>query len=630
MMLQQNSMPCIILPSAATTREQYSAETLQKYLSLVFGGAAPEVKTDSEPIPAAKILIGGPERNALTAKYMTESEFDAPVPGPEGMMIRSLDENTLLLAGSSKHPTECERGTIYAVYEFLERYLECSFAAYVNPNIPGGNHIPKLEQMDLQSIDYVKAAADSSYRTAIVQYADEQGNPEHGFNIAFLDYLVQNRYNRILTWMGIYDAYKENGILPELERRGFRLTAGHHSALQKFLPPFGNEDFPEHYAETHPEYYRLEEDGKRLVPKGWYGQWIVCRNAVDQMAENIISWIKENPAVDIIALWPQDGSGSQCLCEACRPHSKVKNYTWFLNEVAKKVSSVHPYVKIDMLAYVDLWECPEDISLEPCLMVDEALWHSSGLRHCGAPDGSGIIGTFYEQDLQKWHEKGADVVYYDYYMGVYPARQRWVPMADEIQAVCQHNQKTGVLGTGTQIECFNIWNHALNFYVFARTAYDNSISLEAHLPRFTRLFGKAAPYIAQILRQAEECLDGQVPIKLGGLYIMEHMDKNALYALYDQALAAAETPAHRNNVRMLRMAFRYTELESRESLVKNEEYPYFSLKKYQDPTGELYYMSTHFDSFLHNDPGYGITVPVDCKPSDYQPDAWYQFETEEE
>ncbi len=626
MIIQLSSMPVIVIPAAATTREAYAAEVLQKYLQQIFGGNT-TVQTDAQAPTGGKILIGGPERNALTAKYITEADFDAAVPGPEGMMIRSLDENTLLLAGSSKNPNECERGTIYAVYEFLERYLGCSFAAYTNPSIVGGSHVPSLEQMDLEGIDYVKTAADSTYRTAIVQYADEQGRPEHGFNIAFLDYLVQNRYNRILTWMGIYDAYKKNGILPELERRGFRISAGHHSALQKFLPPYGNGDFPEHYAETHPEYFRLEEDGKRFVPKGWYGQWIVCRNAADQMAENIISWAYENPAVDIIALWPQDGGGASCQCDRCRPYSKVNNYAWFLNEVAKKVSAVHPNVKIDMLAYVDLWKCPEELTLEPCLMVDEALWHETGLRHCGAPDGSGIIGTFFEEDLQKWHDKGADVVYYDYYMGVYPARQRWVPMADEIQAICRHNQNTGVLGSGTQIECFNLWNHLFNFYVFARTAYDNSISMEAHFPRFCRIFGEGAPYIAEIIRTAENCLDGQVPIKLGGLHIMEHMDKDALYALFDKALAAAETKAHRNNVRLMRMMYRYNELEARESLIKDEPYPYKSLKKYNDPTGELYYMSTHFDSFLHNDPGYGITVPVDCEKSDFKPsDSWYDFE----
>ncbi len=628
MVIKTDSKPVVVIPLDATSREQYAAEVLQKTIQQIFGGEAPTVRMDNWKKDGDAILIGGPERNALTANYISQEEFDEQVPGPEGMLIRTLDENTLLLAGSSKHPTEWERGTIYAVYEFLERYLGCSFAAYTNPDIPGGSHIPALEQIALEDIHYVKAAADSTYRAAIVQYGDAQGKPEHGLNLAFLDYLVQNRYNRILTWAGIYDGYKRNGLLPELERRGFRLTVGHHAASQKFLPPYGNEDFPEHYYETHPEYYRLQEDGTRFVPDGFYGQWIFCREAVGQVAENIITWIGRNPAVDIIAFWPQDGMAPQCTCEKCRGHSKVTNYTWFLNEVAKKVSAVYPYVKIDMLAYVDLWNCPEELVLEPCLLVDEALWHESGLRTCGKPDGSGVVGTFFEKDLLKWHGKGADVVYYDYYMGVYGARQRYIPMADEVQAMCQNARKAGILGSGTQIECFNLWNHLLNFYVFARTAYDDGVSMEEHLPRFTRIFGEGAQYITEIITRAEACLDGQVPIDKAGLDLMEHLDKEAVYELFDRALGAAKTHAHRNNIRLLRMVLRYSDLETQESLVNNTDDKYASLKPYEDKTGELVYMSTHFDSFLHNDPGFGIMVPVDGTNTAYEPDIWYGFETE--
>ncbi len=37
-------------------------------------------------------------------------------------------------------------------------------------------------------------------------------------------------------------------------------------------------------------------------------------------------------------------------------------------------------------------------------------------------------------------------------------------------------------------------------------------------------------------------------------------------------------------------------------------------------------MASHFDSFLHNDPGFGITIPVECTNTSYVPDIWYQME----
>ena len=198
--------------------------------------------------------------------------------------------------------------------------------------------------------------------------------------------------------------------------------------------------------------------------------------------------------------------------------------------------------------------------------------------------------------------------------------------ADEVQSLCKHFAENGVLGTATQIECFNHWNHLFNFYVFARTAYDNSVSMEEHFPRFSGIFGMGAPFIIDIIRKTEACLDGQVSIMQAGLYLMEHIDKEEIYQLFEAALAAAQTPAHRNNIRMLRMAFRYSDLEAQESYGQTGDEPYATLQKYNDPTGELYYMSTQFDSFQWNDPGYGITIPVDCPKSDFMPDHWYAFE----
>ena len=624
MTISANSDINIVIPQTPTPRESFAAEELCTFLGKIFS-ATPVVS--SEPSDGVNFIIGAPCRNVHAASLISDKEFESLVPGPEGMMIKNFGNN-ILIAGSNGDDTENERGTIYAVYEFLERYLGVSFAAYVNPDISGGDYIPEYEAIELENIEYIKPFSDLKYRTAIVQYADAQGDPIHGFNVPFFNWLIRNRYNRILTWCGIYDGYKKNGMLQEAEKRGIRFTVGHHASSQMFLPPFGNECFPEHYYETHPEYYKLKSDGTRYKPDGFFGQWIFCsrnEDLINTISDNIINWIAQNPMVDIIAFWPNDGMDEQCGCDDCKKHTKVANYTYFQNSVAKRVAKVYPYVKIDMLVYVDLWECPDGQKLEPSLIVDEATWHDTGLRKPGKPNGGGIIGTLFEDNLLKWHNVGAEVVYYDYYMGVYPARQRLIPMADEIQALSKRYLEKGIMGTGTQIECFNMWNHIFNYYCFARTAYDTSLSMEDNLDRFTRIFGNGAEYVKEIIRTCEECLDGQESIMTAGKYLMLNIDKEKVYALYEKAFEAAITPAQRNNVRMMRMAFRYSDVECAESTVKPAP-PYSSLRKYEDPTGELYFMS-RFDSFKHNNPGYGITIPVDCAPTDkFTPDKWYEFE----
>lgn len=616
----------IIIPREATEREVFAADELCSYLKKITG-ARIEIITDDSEHTGNAIIIGGPERNAAAARYISKPEFDKAVPGPEGMMIKTFGSETLLIAGSSENPNECERGTIYAVYELLERFLGCSLSAYINPEVSGGEHIPVLDEIKLDGIEYIKPSADIKYRTAIVQYANLIADPDHAFNITFLDWLCKNRYNRILTWSKVYEKYKENGMLREAERRGIRFTVGHHESSRLFLPPEGNSYFPERYYETHPEYYKLMEDGKRFRPENFWGQWIFCSRNDDlirEISNNVISWIAQNPSVDIIAFWPQDGMDKQCVCEKCSEYSKVANYTFFQNELAKRVSEVYPNVKIDMLIYTDLWEYPEGLKLEPCLIVDEATWSKDGLRAAGKPDGTGFIDTYFEKNLLQWHGAGAEAVIYDYYMGVYPARQRYIPMADEIASIFKRFSETGVMGSGTQIECFNMWNHIFNFYTFARTAYDTSLTLEDCLNSFTRIFGAGAMYISEIIREAEACLDGQTDIMHAGLYLMDHIDKKKIYALYEKALNAAESPAHRNNIRMMRMVFRYSDLETSEETARDME-NYKAFKEYEDPTGELYYISS-FDSYKYNNPGYGIAVPVDCSDKGFKPDKWYMFE----
>ena len=119
------------------------------------------------------------------------------------------------------------------------------------------------------------SSCDLAYRGAIVQYADAAGEVDRGLNIPFFDWLGKNRYNNIMTWAGCFEKMKSLGLLKEAERRGIRFTVGHHEASKLFMPAHGNAYFPEHYYETHPEYYRLSEDGTRYEDTTHWGQWIL-------------------------------------------------------------------------------------------------------------------------------------------------------------------------------------------------------------------------------------------------------------------------------------------------------------------------------------------------------------------
>ena len=54
-----------------------------------------------------KIIIGEPCKNEYVNEFITQSEFEKLVPGPEGFMIYAKGNN-ILLSGNSKKPNEKE------------------------------------------------------------------------------------------------------------------------------------------------------------------------------------------------------------------------------------------------------------------------------------------------------------------------------------------------------------------------------------------------------------------------------------------------------------------------------------------------------------------------------------------
>ena len=623
--LENGKVMCgIVMPENPTPREEFAASELIRYIKKI-SGAELEITERYEN----KIIIGEPDKNSYAREMLTQEQFENLVPGPEGFLIYTKG-NSLLLAGSSKKANEMERGTVYCIYDFLERFLGCSLAAFSKAGVEAGEYIPEQKTIEIADTSYAKASADVSYRTAIMQYNAWAGDPNHKLNIPFLDWLCKNRYNRILTWASIYEAYKKNGMLEEAAKRGLVFSVGHHESNWLFLPHEGNEYFPEKYYETHPEFYKLLSDGTRHFMKtgDFDGQFILCmrnRECIETFARNVITWIDQNPQVDIVTLWPNDGIEDDCQCPECSKYTKAANYTYFVNEVSKIVSAKKPNVKMDMISYNDVL-ISESEEISSTVVVDGSTWHAdSGLRTVGKPDGSCLKDNAYEKALLSWKKAGAQVVYYDYFMGNYGSMQRWVPMADEMQSISKRFMEKGILGLGTQMEVFNVWNNIFNFYTYGRTAYDTDLSMEDNLNTFCRLFGEGASMVKEIIQMGENVIDGQVSIREAGIYLIQHIDKERVYALYEEALKAAKTKLARNNIRLMRMAFRYSDLE-----VTSEKLDVTipdMITRAADKTGELWYMHDNFSSYLSGKEGYGIAIAVQ-KLTDavFTPDYWYELE----
>ena len=612
----------IVLPKNPSECEAFAAKELALYIKKISGAEVKECKECAECDNL--IIIGSPERNEYAKKVISLEKFKALVDGPEGFLIKS-SENMLLIAGNDG---DLHRGTLYGVYEFLERYLDVCLAAYGNSNVNMGEYIPKTDSIAFDDIEYVSPHSDLPYRCAIVQYDHWIGNPNHKLNEKFISYLAKNRYNRILTWAGIYEGYKKNGMLEEARKRGIMFTVGHHEASTLFLPAEGNAYFKEKYYQTHPEYYRLLPDGGRYYMKSDYfmGQLVFCmrnQDCIKQISENIIAWSKQNPYVDTISLWPNDCADDQCCCEECSKYSKSENYTYFVNRIAELVTKEVKNMKFDRIVYADLLDCGEE-KIHSSVVIDEAVWHSSGLRKVGNPDGSGYANTNYEEILLRFKEKGAEVVYYDYLMGIYDGKQKILPAADEMQAICKRFVEKKISGLGTQMDVYNHWNNTFNFYVYGRTAYNTSLTMQDNLSSFLRLFGGGGKYIKLIIENYEKIVDGQETIMKAQEYLINNIDKNKIYELFEKAFESAENELFRNNIRMMRMAFRYSDLEVNSPKILEGKQGHIS--NACDENGELWYMSKNFNSYLSEKEGFAIALPIRETDKKFIPNKWYIFE----
>ena len=112
----------IVIMGRATESQHESAEILQRYLYEISGAKLGIVEEASQTGEKQKVYLG--------IDYERHLEAD-------GISIRTLDKNLLLSGGSDK-------ATKYAVYEFLERYLNCRWYAPKVEKIPVSKTIDQI------------------------------------------------------------------------------------------------------------------------------------------------------------------------------------------------------------------------------------------------------------------------------------------------------------------------------------------------------------------------------------------------------------------------------------------------------------------------------------------------------
>lgn len=291
----------IWLAEDAIAPEQTAAQELAKHLQQVTGADFAVLQGEQAATAAKRIIVGPADAaRALTPKVDWEAL------GHDGIVIKTVGE-TLLLAGGRP------RGTLYAVYTFLEDVVGCRWWTSTE------SYVPRRPQLTVADLD----------KTYVPPLLCREAFYRDAFKPVFASRLKCNgHFERIPP-----------------ERGGHYNLIGWCHTFEKLLPP-------ERYFATHPDWYNLL-DGARSP----HGQ-LCCTNPEMQkeLTQRVLEWLRDTPDAGMISVSQNDGTLRGCQCEQClqmdaEEGSPSGAIIRLVNEVAQAVEQEFPDVLVETLAY---------------------------------------------------------------------------------------------------------------------------------------------------------------------------------------------------------------------------------------------------------------------------------------
>jgi len=320
----------IVIADHARVTHTHAAQELARFLGEITGADFPVMEEgqyrQSLTSPLSRGERGKPAIFVGLSAAARKAAPDATLRGlgHDGLVIRTVGDDLLLYGGEP-------RGTLYAVYTFLEDYLGCRWWTSTESTIPKRDTIilPALNDRQVPVLEY----------------------REPFFFDAFDgDWAVRN---------------KANGASERLSaEQGGKIT------YQGFVHTLDQLAGPKEFFATHPEWFAMRE-GKRT---SGYTQNCLTNEALKRhVAQRVLEWLRANPTVNIVSV-SQNDNGDYCQCPQCtaldkKEGSHAGSLLHFVNYVARAVAKEFPNVAIDTLAYQYTRKPPKYVRPDPNVIV---------------------------------------------------------------------------------------------------------------------------------------------------------------------------------------------------------------------------------------------------------------------
>ncbi len=350
----------IVLPPEPIPPEQTAAAELQHFLAEVTGATLPIVGHGDMDHQAKRIMLGvGPELAAVFPGLNVDAM------GRDATVVKTKGD-TLYLAGDRP------RGTLYAVYTFLEDTVGCRWWT------ADAQFIPRRPTVEVPALDLVYAP------TIICREAYYKGTTD-----------------------GVFAArQKLNGhsmqITPEYGGH-YRILGWCHT-FEQLLPA-------DTYFDAHPEWYS-EIDGKRVKERSQL--CLTNDEARKALTEKALEWIRNDPDAGMISISQNDWH-NRCRCAKCRALEKKEGspsgpLLYFVNAVAADIEREFPHVLVSTLAYQYTREAPKHVRPRKNVVI----------RLCSIecdfsqPLATGKRNADFKRDIEAWSAIAGKIYIWNY------------------------------------------------------------------------------------------------------------------------------------------------------------------------------------------------------------------------
>ncbi len=453
----------IVVSDDAIPAEKTAAKELQKYLNQITGGEFSITNKASKGKSA--IYVG---RGGHVDEVCKDTDFDFL--GTDGVVIRTINGNLILTGGRP-------RGTIYAVYTFLQDYLGCRWYA------PDEEKIPTETNLSIKPID--------------LKYVPKLFFREY-YSVGAIDTTFQTRLRM--------NGREYMNDIPEEFGGSIRMGVG-HTLGYIFIKP------ADHFKE-HPEWFAWRAKEKKRVE----AQLCLTNPELQkQVLKEVLQYLdKEHSKMPEHHRLVSVSCGDNnlfCQCENCmkvleRENTPAGPLVELLNFVAKGVKEKYPDVYVNTLAYWHTDMPPRTLKCEDNIIVQIGTLDRNHKLAIG--------DTRFHKIIQGWKKAAKHIYIWDYDANfrnfIQPHPNHLI-----VDKSLQYYEKNGVEGVFLQ----GPWGagaelYPLRTWVHSQIMWDARKNPEKLIEEFcNEYYGPAGKYILQYINLINRAVNRNKAFFLG-------------------------------------------------------------------------------------------------------------------